>query len=175
MNRPLTNFEIQMLMPIFKNTLRYGSIVCTTNDANIGGAGNSITPAGVPHFSKFVYCPDFSNTTADNQWVFVHEMAHVWQWGHGIYPVNAAVGLFLQNVADYTKAYPYDLASGNNLSDFNIEQQASIVADYWALLTQKLAPQDNKNPKATLGDYSVVIDQLQKSGPSIRKLDQFPL
>jgi hypothetical protein len=164
-----------MLTPIFKGTLRYGSIVCTTNDANIGGAGNSITPAGVPHFSKFVYCADFSNTTADNQWVFVHEIAHVWQWGHSIYPVNAAVGLFLQNVADYTKAYPYDLAPGNNLSDFNIEQQASIVADYWALLTQKLTPQDNKNPKAALGDYTVVIDQLQKSGPSIRKLDQFPL
>jgi hypothetical protein len=109
------------------------------------------------------------------QWVFVHEIAHVWQWGHSIYPVNAAVGLFLQNVADYTKAYPYDLAPGNNLSDFNIEQQASIVADYWALLTQKLTPQDNKNPKAALGDYTVVIDQLQKSGPSIRKLDQFPL
>ena len=123
MNRPLTNFEIQMLMPIFKNTLRYGSIVCTTNDANIGGAGNSITPAGVPHFSTLVYCPDFSNTTADNQWVFVHEMAHVWQWGHGIYPVNAAVGLFLQNVADYTKAYAYS-CFGNNLSDFIIEHQA---------------------------------------------------
>jgi hypothetical protein len=102
-------------------------------------------------------------------------MVHVWQSGHGIYPVNAAVDLFLQTVGDYVKAYPYNLTRGSNLSDFNIEQQASIVADYWALLTQKLAPQDNKNPKATLAGYSVVIDQLQKSGPSVRKLDQVPL
>src|ERR1700757_4173541 len=127
------------------------------------GLGIYFTHPGVPHFSTLVYCPDFSNTTADNQWVFVHEMVHVWQWGHGIYPVNAAVGLFLQTRGGYVKTYPYDLIPGGNLNDFKIEQQASIVADYWALLTRKLKPQDNKNPKATLSDYSDVIDQLQKS------------
>ena len=56
--------------------------------------------------------------------------------GRGIYPVNAAVGLFLQTVADYEKAYPYDPTPDKNLSDFNIEQQASIMADYRALLTR---------------------------------------
>lgn len=175
MVRYLTNPESHMLNPIFRDTLRYGSIVCKINEANIGGAGNSITPAGVAYFSKFVYCPDFSKTIARNQWVFVHEMVHVWQWGHGIYPVNAAIGLFLQTAADYANAYPYDLTPGKNLTDFNIEQQASIVADYWALLTKKLAPQNNNNPKAIVGDYNAVIDQLQKSGASVRKLDQIPL
>ncbi len=100
-------------------------------------------------------------------------MVHVWQWGHGFYPVHSAIGLFLQTAADYANAYPYDLATENNLIDFNIEQQASVVADYWALVNN-LAPLNNKNKKATVGDYSAFIDQLQKSGPSVRKLDQVP-
>ncbi|HWO35022.1 MAG TPA: hypothetical protein VNO32_40030 [Candidatus Acidoferrum sp.] len=47
------------------------------------------------------------------------------------------------------------------------------VADYWAL-ANNLAPLNNKNQKATVGDYTTFIDQLQKSGPSVRKLDQIP-
>jgi hypothetical protein len=172
MARNLTNPERQMLEPIFKDTLRYGSIVC--KEANMGVLG--ITPAGVAYFSPSVYCPDFSKTTnPGDQWVFVHEMVHVWQWGHGIYPANGAIGLFLQTGGAYTNAYPYDLTPGKDLTDFNIEQQASIVADYWALLTKKLAALKNNNKKATVGDYSAVIDQLQKSGPSVRKLAQIPL
>jgi hypothetical protein len=53
--------------------------------------------------------------------------------------------------ADYANAYPYDLATEKNLIDFNIEQQASVVADYWAL-ANNLAPLNNKNKKATVGD-----------------------
>jgi hypothetical protein len=175
MARYLTMGEIQLLRPVFGETLRYRSIVCAVNDSDVGGPANSITPTGVPQFSRFVFCRDFSMTHAANQWVFVHEMTHVWQWGHHIWPVNAAIGIFIQTGGDYTKGYPYDLTPASNLSDFNIEQQASLVADYWALSTKKLPPQQNKNPNATLGDYLTVIDQLQKSGPSVRKLDQVPL
>lgn len=172
--RNLTDLEIQLLKPVFKDTLRYGAIVCKINVGNVGGAWNSITPAGVAYFSKHVYCDDFSSANAGNQWVFVHEMVHIWQWGHGVYPVNAAIGLFLQTAGDYAKAYPYDLNPGDSLSNFNIEQQASIVADYWAL-TNNLDPQSNKNPKATVDDYAAVIAELQKSGRSVRKLDQYPM
>jgi hypothetical protein len=173
MGRKLTNLEGHMLQPIFKDTLRYGEIVCKINEANIGGASNSITPAGVAYFSKQVYCSDFSKANAGDKWVFVHEMMHVWQWGHAFYPVHAAIGLFLQTAADYANAYPYDLATEKNLIDFNIEQQASVVADYWAL-ANNLAPLNNKNKKATVSDYGAFIDQLQKSGPSVKKLDQVP-
>lgn len=174
MRRPLTTLEVHLLKPVFKDTLRYGAIVCSINELGIGGPGNSITPAGIPLFSKLVYCDDFSKTTPDDQWVFVHEMTHVWQWGHGTYPANSAIGLWMQTLTDYEKAYPYDLASGKSLDDFNIEQQASIVADYWGLLTKKLVPQNNNNKQATASDYTALIDELQKSGPSVRKLDQVP-
>jgi hypothetical protein len=59
-------------------------------------------------------------------------------------------------------------------ASFNIEQQASAIADYWALVTNKLPPQNNNNKKAALSDYSAVIAQLQKSGPRVSKLDEVP-
>ena len=176
MDRYLTHFEVQMLGPIFKNTLNYGSIVCSQNDANIGGVNNSITPAGRAYFSSVFNCADFSYASPDRQWLFVHEMMHVWQWGHGIYPVIAALGIAVQTAGQYAqKGYAYDLTAGKNLIDFNIEQQASIVADYWALKSAKMAAQHNVNKNPALVDYGPLITQLQKSGPSTRKLDQMQL
>lgn len=178
MPRFLTSGEIQLLKPVFRATLRYGSIVCDVNKDDIGGPGNSIAVSGVAHFSRFAYCEDFSVETAD-QWLFVHEMAHVWQWGHGIYPVWAALGIVLKEPGKpYTNAYPYDLEPGKRFAEYNIEQQASIVADYWALSTGNVTSGakslKNKNSKATAADYSDIIAELQRSGPPISKLEQTP-
>lgn len=172
MARHLTKDEIERILgPIFRYSLRYHSIRCDINTGNVGGVSNSITPAGVAHFSKLVYCEDFFKATADDQWVFVHEMTHVWQWAHGVYPIWSAVGIFLQKKGDYANAYPYDLAPGKKLDDFNIEQQASIVADFWALATKKLSAQNNNNAKATVGDYVDLIDEARNAGPPLSKSD----
>jgi len=164
MARLLTIDEIEILKPVFKNTLRYGAINCDVNKYDLGGEENSITPAGRAYFSRKIYCDDFSKKDADAQWVFVHEMTHVWQWQHGRYPVYEAAGLKIKYKGDYKKAYPYDLMPGKELSDYNMEQQAAIVADYWAL-TQQSQPWYNHNLNATLSDYTALIGQLLKSGP----------
>jgi hypothetical protein len=104
-----------------------------------------------------------------------HEMMHVWQWGHRVYPVYSAIGTFVRTAGDYVKAYPYELTPGRPLAAFNLEQQASIVADYWALLTGLLAPQNNTKANPSLSDYSAFMAELWKAGPSIRKLDQSAL
>jgi hypothetical protein len=174
MARNLTNSEIKLLTPVYQNTLRYPWIECDVNVMNVGGKSNSITPGGKAYFSTQIYCDDFSKANPWDQWVFVHEMMHVWQWGHGVYPVYAAIGIFLQTPDDYAKAYPYDLTPGKSLKAFNIEQQASIVADYWALLTGTLAPQNNNNAKPAKSDYGAFMADLWKAGPSVRKLDQTP-
>jgi hypothetical protein len=173
--RLLTVPEIhRLLLPVFRNTLKYHSIRCSINEANIGGVNNSLTPAGIPYFSQNIYCADFSLAGANDQWVFVHEMTHVWQWQHGIYPVMEALGLVITH-RHYQKAYPYDLTPGKELEDYNIEQQASIIADYWGLFTRKLTPQYNKDLRATLSDYTDLIEDLHKSGPPTPELDRIPL
>ena len=177
MARHLTTGEIGLIQPVFKDTLRYESIRCDINKANIGGVKNSLTPAGTAHFSKLIYCEDFSSKDTDPgaQWVFVHEMTHAWQWQHGRYPLNEAIGAFIVNGFDYDQAYPYDLTSGNALDDYNLEQQASIVADYWALKTGMLRPKRNRNKQATLDDYTNVIAELWNSGEPRSQFQELPM
>src|ERR1700693_2091340 len=151
--RYLTGPEIRLLRDVYKQTLRYEAIRCDMADVN----AKAITPAGVAYFSKPNYCDDFSKGTPFKRWLFVHEMMHVWQWGHHIWPVNAAVCLWIKFGGIYEKAYPYDLTPGKTLTAYNIEQQASIVADYWGLLTNTTNPRDNNNFEATLSDYTAVI------------------
>ena len=174
MSRNLTPGEIAVLQPIFKSTLRYANIVCDINKADVGGPGNSITPSGAAYFSKFIYKSDFSCAGPEYQWIFVHEMTHVWQWGHGIYPVFQAIGAFIENLGRYDKAYAYDLVQAKRFRDFNLEQQAAIVADYWAAQDGRIRPKYNQEMGAAVSDYSVLISELQKSGPPVSKLDETP-
>lgn len=187
MPRNLTDPEIQLLKDVFKDTLRYEAVRCGTTDA----VQIAVAPAGVAYFSQKYYCDDFSQADEWPQWVFVHEMVHIWQWGHHVWPAIQAICPFIQFKAwprtqaffgasqskgDYGYAYYYDLAPGKKLTDYNIEQQASIVADYWALSSKtQLGPQRNNDQQATLDDYTVLVAQLQNSGPSVRKLDQVPI
>jgi hypothetical protein len=175
MARGITTGEYLLIKDVFKDTLRYPAIRCDQNKANIGGKENSLTPAGVIYFSTKQYCEDFSQTLDGFQrWLFVHEMMHVWQWGHDVYPVWQALGLLIAHGGDYDAAYPYDLTPGKSLTDYNIEQQASIVADYWALLTKQHKVRDNRNTLATIAEYLPLIAELQAAGPSLPKLDQVP-
>jgi hypothetical protein len=94
--------------------------------------------------------------------------------GHGIDPVWAAIGVFFESAASYANACQYDLCSGKRLGECNIEPQASLVADYWALKTGNYVPINNKNKNPALADYRSVIDELQKSGPPRSKLSETP-
>jgi hypothetical protein len=149
--------------------------VCdVNNNADVGGASNSITPAGVAYFSRHIYTNDFSGEAPDYKWVFVHEMAHVWQWQHGIYRVWAAIGAFIENLGNYDKAYNYQIDKGKSFRDYNLEQQAAIVADYWASLSGLIKPQCNLNIGATVADYMPPIAQLQSVGRPESHFDRAP-
>src|SRR5215467_6010411 len=90
--RGLTIGEREILKFVFGDTLiPYPQI--TTNDANRGGEDNSITYTDTPHYSKRIWCPDFSAATAET-WTFVHEFGHVWQFRFATHPVSG----WLQNV-----------------------------------------------------------------------------
>lgn len=81
---------------------------------------------------------------------FIHELTHVWQGQHGTYPTKywygAAKNQFWEGLKDIVKnrgfttweehrgrAYAYSMNNigVNNWSDFNYEQQASIIADWY--------------------------------------------
>jgi type VI secretion system secreted protein VgrG len=170
MQHKLNVNERQLLSTVFKQTLPYDSIVCKVNTLKTGPKGNSITIAGTPHFDAEIYCGDFSEPSVlknENYKVsiFFHEMTHVWQYFHGISVWRSAAQVLFDYHFKYGEGYPYSLRSGRKFSQFNIEQQASIVEDYWRLTQSQPPPYVNTDPNPTLSEYRACIDELQHSGP----------
>ena len=174
MMRSLSTGEIALIRPLFKSSLAYHRVRCDINTANVGGAGNSITPAGVAHFSSYIYNNDFSGEGPDYKWVFVHEMTHVWQWQNCIQPVWGAVAAFIETLGNYPKAYAYTLNVSKSFRDYNIEQQGAIVADYWAVSSALLKAQCNSNSKTSVADYTQLMAEIQAARPPKSLLDCAP-
>jgi hypothetical protein len=158
--RGLVDGEKALLKTVFGDTLPYDTQQITTNDSNVGGADNSITYSGTPHFATALWCYDFS-VDGEPHWVFVHEFGHVWQSIYGTPPILGALANYVKNGGDYGKSYPYDLTASTDFMDYNIEQQASICADYWAVLNNTDTRQctNPSNPKDS--DYAGLIAQVQ--------------
>lgn len=154
--RSLTSGEIAMCQKIFKNSINY-SKVKIINKAFLPKQDVPVTPHGSPYYPENltgadVYQNDFANpqfngnTKVGNgrdfkiisKMTFIHEMTHVWQHQKGLNLIKR--GLILQpldtiipdNIYD---AYSYQLKHGSNFNDFNFEQQATIVSDYFGILS----------------------------------------
>ena len=67
------------------------------------------------------YCDDFSRASPTRQAHFIHEMTHVWQ-------AQTRGWWYLPLVGPFQRKYGYKLKPGKKLTDYNIEQQAEIVA-----------------------------------------------
>ncbi|WP_312191182.1 type IV secretion protein Rhs [Leclercia sp.] len=96
---------------------------------NLQDADRGMAPNGEMWFRTGKYQHDFSMPEKGEpqiaQHLFLHEMMHVWQHQRGMWVRMR--GAFSW-VADYT--YSLDKAT---LGDYGLEQQASLVSDYWLL------------------------------------------
>lgn len=110
-----------------------------------------MTPFGTIHFPDDIYEEDYTSPSRvfpdviSSKNLFVHEMAHVWQYQLGYSTflngiIIALKGGYFGN-RNYihhdgypvANAYEYlsKVQSNQDLSDFNMEQQGSIIADYF--------------------------------------------
>ena len=163
--RSITAGERSLLFKIFEITLPYGSLIVDANTANRGGVTNSITPAAIPYFSTTIWCADFSDPTVSDDYrgIFIHEMTHVWQYCHGDTKIFSAAWLYARHLGDYEKAYPYDLSDSDDFSDYNIEQQASIIEDFYYVVLGK-PPKNNRGGVRSLSAYNRYVDQMRSGG-----------
>jgi len=92
--------------------------------------------------SPHIWSWDYSMASHAKAAVFVHEMVHVWQSGHGSHNLLRGAYLYVRYRGDYEIAYKYNLDSSTRLSDFNLEQQAAIIEDYY-LVSKNLPPESN--------------------------------
>lgn len=132
--RFLTSGEINLLRGVSREMLPYERLRISRNEPfpdDIFFNDYSVVPFDRPYFSIHVYSDDFSNSIPSNRRHFVHEMTHVWQYYHGITPFWERV----LNPSYWFCEYDYTLLEDKAFFSYNIEQQASIVADYYGLLS----------------------------------------
>lgn len=134
--RRLSVGEIQLAQSVFHNSIDYqhvrvhhGRLIPILQHAH-----TAMSPFGVMHFPAKLYESDFSQSRKKH--LFIHEMTHVWQYHLGL--KLWLDGGILACKGGYGKglpAYRYDhyLTKRTLLSEFNMEQQADIIADYFIL------------------------------------------
>ena len=145
-----------MLSPIFRNGIDYDAVQIIhaahpfqPSDAYMAPRGNIYAPGHL--FHEDWTSPDVSAVARAE---LVHEMSHVWQFANGVDVFVEGVQQLIANRGDYERAYRYVLEPDRDLTEYNIEQQASILEDYYRIRYEGLHPVElgNQNLSITIRD-----------------------
>lgn len=139
--RNLTANEIALAKKVFKDAIDYKKVIIHNQKYIFFQPANSgMTPNGEIYVDGF-YKKDYSAVNYAGQSFFIHEMTHVWQYQLKILnPITAAIAENIKHFFSYDKAYEYELIAGKDLLDYNIEQQASIIEDYFRVHIVNIKP-----------------------------------
>ncbi|PIT55234.1 hypothetical protein [Snodgrassella alvi] len=127
-SRLLTPGEITMVTSLFKTAITVTSVrvyndTCLPFQSKFGYA---VTPRGAIYWPEGKFKEDYSIEIIRYMHWFMHEMTHVWQYQMGMCVI-------CRGLISFAVEYEYDLENGNLLSEYGMEQQASIIADYYIL------------------------------------------
>ncbi|WBF45029.1 type IV secretion protein Rhs [Serratia rubidaea] len=129
--RPLTIGEVNLACSIFGRSIFYDKVRVHCDSYLPFGLQSqdvAMAPNGELWFRDKLYQHDFSASYVEDKHLFIHEMTHVWQYQHGMWVRTR--GLF-----SWAAEYKYRLDGKRVLKNYPMEQQASIIADYWLLKT----------------------------------------
>ena len=137
--RRLTPNEISMAQTIFGNQIDYASVRLYRQAPQ--GTRSRVTFGNI-YMSQTRYSNDYGlESNMLKQSVFMHEMAHVWQEQSGQDLIGRAIDSLFKHGGDYDLSYDYTWYDVPRFSSRSIEQQASILQDYFELATR--ARRDN--------------------------------
>lgn len=129
-SRKLTAGEISLAKSIFKNSVNYAGIKIHKGSYfpfNLQNVDTAVTPNGDMYFMPKHYQADFSRAVPTYQHWFIHEMTHVWQYQLGL-------NVKMRGSVSWAVSYRYSLPNYKLISDYSMEAQASMIADYFWLL-----------------------------------------
>lgn len=124
--RSLTPRELRYALGVFGSAIDYKRTkVHNTPAYFFQPNGTAIAPNGEVYFNKSDYLADFGVNVSQMAWL-IHELTHVWQHQQGMWVRARALA---------NRTYEYGDLSGSKraLTTFGVEQQASIVADYFRI------------------------------------------
>jgi hypothetical protein len=151
--RHLTAGELQLAQSVFGNSINYNRVKIHSGRFMGSMHKDNFAKTNLSNiFMHNLYQDDFSKASPRLQELFIHEMAHVWQ--------NSQLAILTQTVLDFKnqlhynpKAYEYKLEPGKDLLDYGIEQQASIIARFFALQKWDNDPVKTEPFKRTLKKF----------------------
>lgn len=139
-NRPLTAGEVALLRPLFGDGIPYDRVRIVHDSFPFQPADAYISIGGHVYAPGSLYLDDFSAGSLYDRAIFVHELTHVWQHANGVDLLAHAIALLVKHEGAYGDAYRYRLVAGRDLADYGIEQQASILQDYFMTRTGRGLP-----------------------------------
>jgi hypothetical protein len=131
--RPLTGEEISDARRVYQGTIMY-PLVAIADDLGArqaewteptGGAMN----AYIVHMGPLGYA---STLDPDRRQTLIHELCHVWQGSHHVFAWGYVINSVIHQAASGAGAYSYDPANLRPWGEYNVEQQAKIVEDWYA-------------------------------------------
>jgi hypothetical protein len=133
-SRSLTAGEIALAKRVFGSSIDYTAVgVSDSKFMGLHPRGVAMSPDGNLYMHG-CYKDDYAAGSTYEQSFFLHEMTHVWQYQNKVLnPIAEALKLSLQHKFNYEASYFYTLDAKKDLLDYNMEQQASIVQDYFSL------------------------------------------
>jgi hypothetical protein len=131
-NRPLTAGERTLLRPLFRDGIDYDRVRVIGAPFPFQPADTYLTMGGHIYAPGPLFRADFSRQ-ADDRAVLVHEIGHVWQFTNGVDLIAHGLAELVKHRGDYQQAYWYRLEPGRDLTDYGVEQQASILEDYFLI------------------------------------------
>ena len=134
--RTLTGAEIRLARSVFRDSIDYARVtVHARRYVFFQPAASGMTPNGNVYACGDAHRADYASCDIDRRAFFIHEMAHVWQHQNRVLRVRtSAVRLMIRHGFRYAHAYRYTLTRDRDLLDYNLEQQASIIEDYYRVI-----------------------------------------
>ena len=138
-SRHLTTGEIRIAREVFGDSIDYAAVkIHDKGYVPFQSKGSGMTPRG-ELYARGCYSPDYSHGNIYARSFFIHEMAHVWQYQNKVmHPVVSAIGLSLKLKFNYQAAYEFKLDPNRDLTSYGMEQQASIIGEYFLLKHRNL-------------------------------------
>jgi len=136
-SRNLSAAEVALVTKVFKSSLPpWHQILITDGLGPIPTYDNPYTDHPVPILYTLNLGPEvYPDATLHTNFqgfgsyrnILVHEMTHVWQYFHGYAVVSGSIWANTLGAG-----YTYDTKNWEEWDDYNVEQQASIVEDWFA-------------------------------------------
>ncbi|WP_120428627.1 peptidase [Acinetobacter baylyi] len=181
--RLLTLGEIELCRLVYKNSIDYSRVTIIEGSffpLDLQNEDTFVTPNGHIFIPTKHFLLDYSTASLSYKHLFIHEMGHVWQHQRkNNVLINAGIA---QACTIFKDPYKYNIHGADTVADYvkykntkkfvnyNLESQAEIFADYWALKTnnihviskKNISNIDKSNLDTTLAVYEEKISEVIK-------------